>query len=58
MKFKEYFAKSLAEVLVALGSMAVIVVVIAGVEKIRELRVKLEKRKEEKFVDATPEKDE
>lgn len=58
MKFKEYFAKSLAEVLVALGSMAVVVVVIAGVEKIRELRVKLEKRKEDKFVDATPDQEE
>lgn len=57
MKFREYFAKSLAEVLVALGSMAVIVVVIAGVEKIRELRVKLEKRKEDKFVDATPDQE-
>lgn len=58
MKFKEYFAKSLAEVLVALGSTAVIAVVIAGVEKIRELRVKLEKRKEDKYMDATPNQEE
>lgn len=58
MRFREYLAKSLAEVLVALGSMAVIVVIVAGVEKIRELREKFRKRKEDKYMDATPEKDE
>lgn len=58
MKFKEYFAKSLAEVLVTLGSMAAIIVIVAGVEKIREFREKFRKRKEDKYTDTTPHKEE
>lgn len=63
MKFKEYFkeylAKSLVEVLVAFGSVAVIVTIITGTEKIKRLPEKIrKKRKEEKYCDATPEKDE
>ncbi len=55
--FKEQLAKSFAEITVVLGFAAAIIVIGTVVDKIGNFLDKLKKRKENKFVDATPDQE-
>ena len=56
--FKEQLAKSLAEITVVLGFAAAIIAIGTVVDKISNFFDRLKKRKEDKFVDATPNQEE
>ena len=56
--FKEQLVKSMAEITVAFGLAAVIIVIGTVADKISNFLDKLKKRKEDKYMDATPNQEE